>query len=76
LFRKCTHFYQHLRSIKCAEITSTTQENTEKNSNTKWYATATAILVLEEGYNELKNVLLDIAAAQNEKLLAKFEANF
>jgi hypothetical protein len=46
----------------------------KKISDTRCSERADTILAMKEGYDEIKNALLDIAAAENEKPLAKFEA--
>jgi hypothetical protein len=47
----------------------------KKNINHTWWSKrGNAILALKEGYDEIKNVLLNIATAENVKPLAKVEA--
>jgi hypothetical protein len=53
-------------------ITSKSKESSEKINDTR--SCARAILDLKEGYNEIKNALLDITTAGNKKFLANAEA--
>ncbi|XP_013777554.1 uncharacterized protein LOC106462200 [Limulus polyphemus] len=46
----------------------------KKISDTRWSARSDAILSLKQGYHDIKNALLDIAVAENEKPVAKVEA--
>jgi hypothetical protein len=48
-------------------ITSKSKESSEKINDTR--SCARAILALKEGYNEIKNALLDIATAGNRSFL-------
>jgi hypothetical protein len=47
----------------------------KKNINDTWWSKReNAILTLKEGYDEIKNALLDITTAENVKPLAKAKA--
>jgi hypothetical protein len=54
-----------------AKIPYTAKENTKKFNETRCSETADVILELKEGYDEIKNALLDIATAGNESLMQR-----